>query len=66
MKKYNLYGEVNFSPISMSSNNLSAILSNIERLKKEFSNFFVWYSVYKVYKYKSEELIQSEMIPACN
>ena len=61
MKRYALYGEVNFSPINMKSNSLAAILCTIQQLKKT-CNCVWWYSLYKVHKYTSEELLQSEMI----
>ena len=60
MKRYALYGEVNFSPISMKSNSLAAVLCTIQQLKKTCVGVW-WYSLYKVHKYTSEELIQSEM-----
>ena len=61
MKRYNLYGEVNFSPIRMKSNSLSDIQCAIQQLKKTCAGT-LWYSLFKVYKYTSEELLQSEII----
>lgn len=61
MKRYALYGEVNFSPISMKSNSLADLLGTVGHLKKTCISVW-WYSVYKVHKHVSEELLQSEVI----
>lgn len=61
MRRYTLYGELDFSPISIKSNKLSDILNMIKQLH-EHTTIISWYFLCIVYKNGYEEITKKAII----